>query len=225
MKFIFSILIFLLSNTAFTQVLELQGIYHGKNGEWITFVGNDSFYFEKRECKSVNYGKGKCRIVNDLLYLDFEKSENKIKKEQNISISKTTEKNIDSTTKINFIALDNTGMPIDFLTTKTEYEKEKIISITKESTCINIKTNKTTDTIKFTINGIGIKSMISKLESGFNYKIILYINKFETFDIEYNKGETFVYEFEEVSDEFILMRRKTFGEEFIKYRKFIKSLK
>ena len=223
MKFIFPIVFFLFSNTAYSQVLELQGIYHGKNGERITFMGKDSFHFEQNECKSTNYGKGKCRIVNDLMYLNFEKSINEKELGESFYISKSTRKNIDNATTINFIAIDNKGELVKSITTKTEYEKEKIIRITNDSTFKEILIKKTKDSIKFTIDSLGFKSIISKLESGYNYKIILHIIRTETFDIKYNKGEKFVYEIEEISENSILMRHKNSKEGFVEYRKIIKT--
>ena len=79
-----SVFIFLFFSSIYSygQDIDLQGVYSaniagGLAGESIKFIGKDSFYFGRDYCGSRTYGKGKCEIVNNYLYLHFEKTKNK----------------------------------------------------------------------------------------------------------------------------------------------------
>ena len=218
-------LIFILSlfctAQSFGQEIELQGKYSASflGAETIDFVGKDSFYFYGFYCTNGLTGKGRCEILNNYLYLNFEKKKSlsfidtfhidKIEKTQSL----------DSFAIFKIICLDNLGAPLP-LTTVTINKKGKATIGTTSDTYGNaqLKIRKNNFPIEINVSAVGIKTKKIILTEPSNYSLKTFS---ENVDIneKLENGEQFIYEIEDLTEDLISMRPKNGGGPFRKYKR------
>ena len=202
------------------QEIELQGRYGASfiGGESIEFTGKDSFYFDGFYCTYGIHGKGRCEIRDNYLYLYFEKNKPKTKVDSLRPPIITTTPNVDSFSEIQITILDNNEIPISQATVEIG-KFAKIETMTDTSGWAAIKVRNNSPSIIIKTSAVGIESGYLKLENGSNYNIKLFHRQNNIFDKEFNNGEVFAYEIDELSEDFILMRPQNSSGLFRKYRK------
>ncbi len=207
---------------SYGQEIELKGRYGASfiGGEVIEFVGKDSFYFVGFYCNYGVHGKGHCEIRNNYLYLYFEKNKTRKKVDSLKPATISKIKNVDSISEIQITIVDNNEIPIPYATVEIENAnsvKTGTMTDTLGQATIKIKNNTCPIIIK--TSAISIEPGYLKLDNGFNYTIKLFHRQNSLIDKELNKGEVFVYEIDELSENLIVMRPQNSSERFRKYRK------
>jgi hypothetical protein len=204
------------------QEIELQGKYGASfiGAETIEFVGKDSFYFSGFYCTYGVHGKGRCEIQNNFLYLYFENSKAKSKKD---SIEAPIITKIDNSDSIGILHIKCTGItgeiisyakirlqrkhktPIDFFTDTTG---QAAITINPDDFPITLETSI-----------IGFEPKQLTIESYASYNINIFHNLYELPEKELNNGEVFAYEIEDLTEELITMRPQKSSGQFREYHK------
>jgi hypothetical protein len=206
-----------LSN-AYGQEVELKGRYGASflGTESIEFVGKDSFYFNAFYCIEGFNGKGRCEIRDNYLYLFFENDNRKSDTIRPAIIIPS--KNTDSISTIQLTLVDNYDKPVPYTTVEVVTDKgvQPGSYIAPEGhTQLRIRNDVFPIVLK--TSALGFNRVNLQLDSSSNYAITLYHTYFD-FNHVLNKGQTWVYEIEELSEDLIVMRPKS-GGEFRKYRK------
>ncbi len=210
-----------LSVSTLGQEVELQGKYSAGflGAETIEFIGNDSFRFDGFYCTYGVHGKGRCDIINNNLYLYFEKNRTKKADLLNRSTIVKTPTN-DSVLKIKITVLDSYQIPIPYSIIIVEREGSVVMKMTTDTTgqaIAQIKNFTTQFILRF--SGVGFEPRYLKLDGGFNYDIELLLQNLSLNYKEYNNGEILVYEIQELNKEFILMRPLNSFDKFRKYNR------
>lgn len=204
------------------QEIELQGKYGASfiGGETIEFVGKDSFYFNGFYCTYGVHGKGRCEIKDNYLYLYFEKSKIKSKKDSMKAPVITQIDNIDAIGILNISCVDNTGEPIPYTTIRLLGKNKTSIGVLTDSSGQASFTIKPGDLpIILETSCVDFESNKLNIESYAGYNIKIFHNKNELIDKELNNGEVFAYEIEDLTEELITMRPGKSSERFRKYQK------
>ncbi|MEO8405372.1 MAG: hypothetical protein ABI480_12275 [Chitinophagaceae bacterium] len=223
MRQLFFSLFLLTASVSYGQQVDLQGIYSAGfiGAEAINFVGTDSFYFNGFYCNYSVYGKGRCEIRNDNLYLYFEKNKPKSKVDTLRAPLISGSENNDSLVNVQIRCVDNMGEPIMFSRVQlalshSSINMERVLdttgvtnfSIPRRYFPVIVKTS----TIDFDPGKI-------RLDTAADYTIKLFHRRNAFDDKELNNGEIYVYEIDEFSPDLIMMRPQNSTEKFRQYRK------
>ncbi len=214
------VIIFILFFTkSFGQVVELQGKYSASfmGAETINFVGKDSFYFEGFYCISGVEGKGRCEILGNYLYLNFEKNKNTISLDsfQLDKVIKT--KSADSFTKIKITCVDNNGSPIANSSIYVMSSGKNIIgSSTNENGISEFKIDKNIFPLEIKFSAFNFQTKTILFSEQANYELILGSKKSNSIKLLEN-GEQYIYEIDELTEDLISLRTKNGKGNFRKY--------
>lgn len=204
------------------QEIELQGEYGASfiGGESIKFVGKDSFYFDGFYCTYGVHGKGRCEIRNNYLYLYFEKSRAKVITQVAKSPEITKAEARDSLAIIDITCVDNNGNPVSFASVQLLRKNKATMGTISDSLGRTSFAAKMSDMpLIFETSAVGFEQQQVKLEHYSSYKIKIFHKNVELEEKELNKGEVYIYEIDELSEDLILMRPENSREQFRKYRK------
>jgi hypothetical protein len=208
--FLFTGMLFFVNT--YGQEVELQGRYTANFGatESFEFVGKDSFYFYGAYNFDVYRGKGRCEIRNNYLYLYFENDPG------NRPAVIAPSNNNDSFSLIQLTLVDNYNKPIPNAAVETVRDKEITLkAYTSSDGLALLKIRNDAFPIVIRTSAVDFNVGTLRLDRSSNYYIRLYHSAKES---ELNKGQKWVYEIEELSEDLILMRQKN-GGEFREYRK------
>jgi hypothetical protein len=203
------------------QEIELQGKFGASfiGGESIEFIGKDSFYFSGFYCTYGVHGKGRCEVRDNYLYLYFEKSKAKSKKDTIKAPITTKINNIDSIGILNISCVDNFGDPVYAIIQLRSNNKRTIGVLTDTSGHASFTIKPGDVPITLETSAIGFEPQKLNIESYAGYNIKIFHNKNELVDKELNNGEMYVYEIEDLTEELITMRPGKSSERFRKYQK------
>jgi len=218
-QLIFVLSLFFTAQT-FGQDIELQGKYSASflGVETIDFVGEDSFYFYGFYCTNGVTGKGRCEIFNSYLYLNFEKKKNApfIDTFQIDKIEKT--QSLDSFAIFKIICLDHLGTPLPATVTINRKGKATIGTTSNTFGNAELRIRKNTFPVEINISLVGIKTKKIILKEPSNYSLKTF-SQIVDINQKLENGEQYIYEIEELTEDFISMRPKNGGEPFRKYKR------
>ncbi len=222
MKHFIYFLLLLIASKSYGQEINLQGTYSASfiGGESIKFVGEDSFYFNGFYCTYGVYGRGRCEIRNNNLYLFFEK----IKDIPKIDVLKSPiiEKfeTADTNLTIQITVLNNLNVPISYASILVRtIEGVEVGSAADSLGQATFRIQSKEFPIIVITSALGIEGKQISLENKSNYIIKLFHHENDLFHKELNMGEVYVYEIEEISEDLILMRPGKSVGSFRKYRR------
>lgn len=220
MKYLQLFLLLTFSKLSTGQEIELLGKYSASflGSETIEFIGKDSFYFSGSYCLTGVRGKGRCEIRNNCIYFYFEKSTSE---KDSINWSVITKKNSSSDfLDLEITVADNNEIPIPYATVEIERVSSKKISLTADSSGMaSIKISKNSSRIIIKTSSVAIEPGHLELEGGWDYKVKIYHRVNDLVDRTLNKGEVFVYEIDDLTEDLILMRPQKSFAPFRKYKK------
>src|SRR5690606_7971858 len=121
---------------------------------------------------------------------------------------------------VQITVVDNNNIPIPYASIEIERgtsAKIGIMADTAGNAMLNLENNSSPIVVR--TSAIGIEPGFLKLENGFNYSIKQFHQQNDLVDMEWNNGEVFVYEIDELTEDLVLMRPEESSGPCRKYRK------
>lgn len=218
MRYFLFVLCFFTATRSFGQIEILGNFvtgFRGLGSECITFVGEDSFYFDGVYCAEVVRGKGRCEIRDNMLYLFFEKaSEDSAARLPVIQVSN----NNDGVNELSFTCVNEKAKPIDFVSIeliRANGIKTKIY--TDSLGKANWKVADADLPLQIITSAIGSEVQTLRIDTLSDYNILVKLDEYVSRKV--NKGEVWCYEIEELSEDLIVMKPAKSTEDFRRYTK------
>lgn len=201
---------------SFAQV-ELLGRFvtgfRGMGSECITFVGEDSFYFDGGYCAEIVRGKGRCEIRDNMLYLFFEKAS----EDKRLPVIQMSNNN-DGVSELSITCVNEKDKPVEYATIELKGANG---SKTKIYTDLlgraNWKAASTDLPLQIITSVVGYKVQTVRIDSLSDYKIQIKLDDYVGEIV--NKGEVWSYEIDECSEDMIVMKPAKSTEDYRRYTK------
>lgn len=207
MKYLLPFILLGFIQSAYGQEIELQGCYTASfmGSETIEFKGKDSFYFKGFYCTYLAQGRGRCEIRNDFLYLFFEKSSTYTSSQLTKLILIAKAPSID-TSSINISIVNYNYIPLPFSSIVIQSENAgKFTVIADPLGRAKLQITNSQLPITITTSALGQEQGYIKIEEVANYTF-QFIDRENSFEKTLDHGEVWVYEIDELTDDYIVMR-------------------
>jgi hypothetical protein len=208
---------------AHAQEIELKGRYAASflGAEAIEFVGKDSFYFDAFYCTYGVRGKGTCEIRDGYLFLYFENSGKKAKKDSlKPPVVEIMPGHDSNTSVIRLLSTDELGNQMAFQSAVVTLANGARLNTAADSLGkVTLRISNKDFPLHIRTTMIGYNAGELSLDKPALYSIRLFHAPTGSWDKMLTNGETYVYEIDEVSEDYILMRPEHSTEHFRKYLK------
>lgn len=202
------------------QQVGLQGTYGASfiGGESITFTGRDSFYFQGFYCTEGVYGKGRCAIRKDRLYLYFEKAKPKPPAPHRAAEIQADSTG-DSLARIEVFCRTEEDTAIAFASVLLQRPGKVPLGMAADTAGRALLTaRKEWFPLTIQTSAVGVESAQIRLTHFADYSIRIFHRPYPL-NSELNRGEVYIYEIDELSEDLILMRPAGSRERFRRYER------